>query len=83
MKIQIEKIGADFKVLIPALICSENESIIISPEDIKQMRDWAEECQWADDCEIADFSDAEVIRGVNRFYEGGLIQFQRDSGKLV
>jgi hypothetical protein len=50
-----------------------------NPELIKQMRDWAADCQWKDDEDLPDMSDEEILRGVQQHYEGGIRAFIRDS----
>lgn len=47
----------------------------ISPAILQAMRDWVSECTWAEDCETSEFSDTDIIRGVNRFFDGGLAAF--------
>jgi len=47
----------------------------VYPEQVLQMREWVDDCHWSDDCETEDFSDAQIIRGVNRFFDGGLEAF--------
>lgn len=43
-------------------------------------REWALDCSWREDPEdIAEMSDAEILHGVNRHYEGGLVQLARDA----
>lgn len=51
-----------------------------NPEVMKQMREWAKDCQWKEDPEeIDEMSDEEILRGVQRHYEGGIKAFIRDS----
>jgi hypothetical protein len=50
-----------------------------SEEFTRLAREWALECAWKEDPEdIAEMSDAEILRGVTRHYEGGLAQFAQD-----
>lgn len=54
----------------------------ISPDQVRQMRDWVKDCQWAedfDDDEVDALSDSEIVQGVNRSYDGGVRQFLADS----
>lgn len=53
----------------------------ISPETVKQMRDWIKDCQWGDlePEDIDEMSDQGIINGVKKHYEGGLQQFIKDS----
>lgn len=50
-------------------------------DQIKQMRNWAKDCQWADG-EGPDFidelTDLQIVRGVAKHYAGGLSQFISD-----
>jgi hypothetical protein len=49
-------------------------------EIVKDMRDWVKDCQWGDvesPEEVDEFSDAEIIRGVNKAYDGGVEEFIR------
>lgn len=56
----------------------------MSEEEIKAMRAWAAECVWADSIDgdpgfLDELSDAEILNGVARHYEGGVEQFRADS----
>lgn len=51
-----------------------------NPEVMKQMRDWAKDCQWKEEPEeIDEMSDEDILRGVQRHYEGGIKAFIQDS----
>lgn len=60
----------------------------VSPEDVLQMpdakqiikdaRDWVEDCQWDDQESIGSYGDFQILRGVDRHYDGGLSQFLKD-----
>jgi len=50
-----------------------------NPDAIKQMKDWALDCQWRDQEDIEEMSDEEILLGVQRHYEGGIKQFLRDA----
>ena len=53
----------------------------LSPEQIKQAKEWIKDCQWGEEFEDGDIdalSDSEVESGVNRHYDGGLKQFIKD-----
>lgn len=52
------------------------KGIEITPEHIKNMREWVEDCQWADS--IEDLTDTEIVNGVERHYCGGVSQFIED-----
>lgn len=55
----------------------------LDPDLIRAARAWVADCSWAElnsDEDVADLSDAEIIRGIQRHYAGGLAQFTRDSG---
>ncbi len=46
---------------------------------IDSAREWMNDCSWKEDPEdLAELSDAEVLRGVQKHYAGGLNQFRRD-----
>lgn len=46
---------------------------------ISAARDWVLDCSWKEDPEdIAEMSDAEILRGVERHYDGGLAQLAQD-----
>jgi len=53
----------------------------VSPEAVKQMREWIKDCQWEDleTEDIDEMSDQGIINGVKKHYEGGLQQFIKDS----
>lgn len=46
---------------------------------IQAMRDWLSDCDWldADECDFASMPDWQVIRGVARWFDGGLTGFVR------
>ena len=52
---------------------------------IAEMREWLAECTWADlePDDIADLAPREVVSGVRRHYEGGVVQFLRDRWMLT
>ena len=50
-----------------------------NPDAIKQMKDWALDCQWRDQEDIEEMGDEEILRGVQQHYEGGIKQFLRDA----
>ena len=57
-------------------------------QNIKDMREWISDCQWEDLDDVDDLSDMEVIKGVDRNYEGGLKGFDfegsiKNEGKQV
>ena len=47
----------------------------VNASAIKAMRDWVSDCVWAEDCETVEFTDAEILRGVNRHFDGGIPAF--------
>lgn len=48
-------------------------------ELIAAARGWVLDCMWKEDpADIAEMSDTEILRGVNRHYDGGLAQCARD-----
>lgn len=50
----------------------------VSPTMLHWMRCWVADCEWLDDCDVEDFTDAEIVAGVERHYEGGVAQFAAD-----
>ena len=48
-----------------------------TPEEIADARAWAEDCSWKDEGALKDYSDEEIVRGVNRHYDGGWAGFRR------
>jgi hypothetical protein len=50
-----------------------------SRAEIHAAREWVEECSWKEDPEdIAEMTDDEIVRGVDKHYEGGWRQFRED-----
>lgn len=48
---------------------------------IAEARAWMADCVWREDPDdLADMSDRDVLRSVNRHYEGGLDALARNSG---
>ena len=73
------------KSLFKNFIREEIKSMLsqkLSPSsgDIKEMRDWAKDCQWGDisDEDIDEMSDQEIIKGIKKHYSGGVEQFLKD-----
>lgn len=51
-----------------------------SPALITEARAWAQDCQWKEDPEeLAAMSDGQILRGVDKHYDGGLRQLARDA----
>lgn len=50
----------------------------ITPALIAEMRGWVADCVWADVDDVAELSDVQVIRGVARWYVGGVGGFVSD-----
>ena len=50
-----------------------------NPEIIKTMRDWISDCSWLDldGSEVDSLSDEEVLRGVQKHFDGGIKEFIR------
>lgn len=51
----------------------------LSPAMVAEMRAWIADCSWRDEPDVDALSDADVIAGVQRHYDGGIEQFRRDS----
>lgn len=51
-----------------------------SEEEMRAMRGWVADCEWGDvDSDNVDqLSDEAIIRGVRKFYAGGVAQFLAD-----
>lgn len=59
----------------------EYKGITYTDDQIKLMRDWVNDCQWREDADndfIDELTDLEILKGVNRHYEGGLTSFILD-----
>ena len=54
---------------------------LVNAEEIKSAREWIQDCQWQDleECEVSALSDADVIAGIRKHYDGGIAQFISDS----
>jgi hypothetical protein len=51
-------------------------SELIEQQLIIEARSWIRDCSWRDRLEeLENLTDEEVIRGINRHYDGGWIQF--------
>lgn len=48
---------------------------------IRAMREWAADCCWVDADGLDDYSDSQIIAGVNRHYDGGVAAFLEDCEK--
>ena len=48
----------------------------ISAQHIADARDWIADCEWADD--TSGLTDAQVLRGIARHYDGGWAGFIAD-----
>ena len=60
------------------------ESLGITPKHIEEARDWIKDCMggWRDlesEDDVDDLTDNEILRGVQKHYNGGLAQFIKDS----
>jgi hypothetical protein len=54
--------------------------IIASKELIEEARSWVRDCAWKEEPEELDeMTDQEILVGVHKHYEGGLLQFARNS----
>lgn len=54
--------------------------IVEHPEMVKQMREWVKDIQWKEDSEeIDELSDVDIVKGVQKHYEGGINQFVKDT----
>jgi len=76
----VNTIGIDYTELLPAEK-SISENTNHNPHVIQQMRNWVKDCQWrdvSDESDIDDMSDEEILRGIQKHYEGGVNQFLRD-----
>lgn len=48
-----------------------------TPEQIAAARDWVTDCDWKDNDHLDGYSDEDIVRGVNRHYDGGWSGFVR------
>lgn len=50
---------------------------VLSDAVITEMREWIADCQWANllPDDVPDLTDQEVVRGVARYYNGGVDAF--------
>lgn len=54
----------------------------LTPATREAIIDWVLDCQWQDEPDreyLESMSDAQLIRGINRHYAGGINQFLEDS----
>jgi hypothetical protein len=47
----------------------------VTKDHLKAMREWVSDCAWREDCETDEFTDEEIIRGVEKHFDGGLDAF--------
>lgn len=53
----------------------------VTPELVQEAREWVADCEWKEDPEdITEYADSEIVRGVERHYDGGWAAFVRNSG---
>ena len=56
-----------------------NENVVpqVTPDQIAAMREWVADCSWGDMDEesLAELTDEQIIRGVNKHYDGGIRAF--------
>jgi hypothetical protein len=50
----------------------------LTPATLTAMRAWAADCEWIDAAALAEYTDAQIVRGIARHYDGGLEQFLAD-----
>lgn len=46
-----------------------------TPEIINAMRDWAGDCEWLDGDDLDEMTDAQIVRGVEKHFAGGVEGF--------
>ena len=47
------------------------------------MREWVKDCQWGEqyeDSDVDELPDIVILRGVEKYYDGGIRQFMADAG---
>jgi hypothetical protein len=62
-------------------ITNSGESMLLSQQEkqVAEARLWIGECRWQDEPEaLVELTDAEVMRGIDRHYQGGWSGFCRD-----
>jgi len=59
--------------------CRSGGVALYSPETLAAMREWIADCYWPDldASDVATLSDAEVIAGVRKHFDGGIPEFLR------
>lgn len=75
--------GAKRAMVMVELALADNamlESLRFAPELIAAMRDWAKDCAWrdVDEDDVDEMPLAELLRGIERHYDGGMAAFIRD-----
>lgn len=63
-----------------AVLESCDRAIAERDAQIPAMREWIADCDWGDleACEVQHLTDAAVLRGVARWYDGGVAGFMAD-----
>lgn len=71
----------DYDAAVTELIGHMAETKHFPPRVIEDMRSWIADCPWGDleGQDVSELSAIEVVGGVRRFYEGGLVQFLSDA----
>jgi hypothetical protein len=62
-------------------ITNSGESMLLSQQEkqVAEARLWIGECRWQDEPEtLVELTDAEVMSGIDRYYQGGWNEFCRD-----
>lgn len=77
--IDVEQHDSDFACALGAAQTIATQALVHAPEAIKAMRDWIADCSWPDlpPDEVADLTEAQVIAGVAKHYDGGVDAFMR------
>lgn len=54
----------------------------LSGQSLSDARDWLKDCAWQDmdESDVDELSAEQITRGVDRHYDGGLVQFLQDAG---
>lgn len=47
-------------------------------QSIREARGWIADCTWAEELDVEELTDLEVIKGVDKHYDGGWEAFLRD-----
>lgn len=47
----------------------------VTPAQMAAMREWASDCEWIDVDSLDEYTDAQILRGVAKHFDGGVAGF--------